>query len=366
MIESPSAGRVRHVRRVVFLPRWHDNPYQELLASGLASLGVQVEIAKGRLLFVAEVLRGGRPDVLHVHTPDYFVVYRRSLPAAVVALGLFVAQLVTLRLLGVTVIWTAHDLLNHERRYPRLDRLCRLATARLSGAVIVHCAGAGRSAAAAFGLDSSRIRVVPHGHYQDRYPDFNGDALAARATLELPADPFIVLFLGNLRRHKGLEPLMDAFQRLDRDGVLLVIAGEPFDDGIRAALTERVAGQGGVRLRLGFVSEDAVAAYLRASDVVVCPFTSSLTSGSLALALSFGKAVVVPRLGCAAEMVSEDGGFLYDPKQPDALVSSLRAAVDARERLEAIGARNRTRMRPFDWTLVARRTLAVYDEAAIG
>ena len=39
-------------------------------------------------------------------------------------------------------------------------------------------------------------------------------------------------------------------------------------------------------------------------------WSDCLTSGSLALALSFGKAVVVPRLGCAAEMVTEDGGFL--------------------------------------------------------
>lgn len=363
---APPDSRSRAARRVVFLPRWHDNPYQELLADGLSALGIDVAHEPVRLLFLARVLRGGTPDVVHLHTPDPYIVYRQSTPAAVVALALFVVQLAVLRLLGATVVWTAHDLQNHERRYPRLDRLSRLALARLSHAVIVHCAEAGRQAAVAFGIDASRLRIVPHGHYQGRYPQMSIDKVGARATLNLPAEPFTMLVLGNLRPHKGLGALLDAYDRMNRPGTLLVIAGEPSDEALHAELRARATGRTDVLLRSGFVPDQDIPAYMSAADVIVCPFTSSLTSGSLALALSFGKAVVAARLGCAADMVTEEGGFLYDAASPDGLVSALRAAFDARRRLDNIGARNRARTGQHDWDTIARQTLAIYEDLTTG
>src|SRR5690606_18672185 len=153
-------------RRVVFIPQWHDNPYQELLASALATLGLDVTFVSRRLLFLRALWRDGRPDVVHIHAPDHFVVYRRTLPAAVIALGLYVGQVVLLRILGVCVVWTVHDLTNHDRRRPNIDRLCRWTTARLAGALIVHCDAARRGVAASVGVEPHRIHVVEHGHYQ--------------------------------------------------------------------------------------------------------------------------------------------------------------------------------------------------------
>lgn len=358
---TPARPRPARPRRVIFLPHWHDNPYQELLAGSLAPLGVRVDHMKRRLDLLPAIVGGGRPAIVHLHAPDHFVAYRRSATTAAVALALFLTQIGLLRMFGVRIVWTVHDLVNHEGRYPRLDRLCRTATARLAHALIVHCEEARRRVTAAYGTGHARVHVIPHGHYQDRYPAFDGDAAAARATLDLPRDPLLILFLGNLRRYKGLDALLEAYARLDRAGTRLVIAGQPFDAGMTADLTARLAGRSDVLFRPGFVPDDRVAAHLRAADVVVCPFTSSLTSGSLALALSFGKACIAPRLGCAAEMMTEAGGFLYDPDDADGLLRALRAAVDTRARLETIGQANARRLHELDWPSIARRTLAAYD-----
>lgn len=352
-------------RRIVFLPHWHDNPYQELLADGLERLGASVEFVGRRLLFLHAVVAHGRPDVVHLHAPDHFVVYRRTFPAAVVALVLFVVQLVLLRGAGVKLVWTVHDLANHERCRPRIDRLCRWLTARLSAAVVVHCEAARVEVSRAYGINADQIDVVPHGHYQTTYPAFDGDAEAARRAIEIPGGPLVMLFFGHLRRHKGLEALIEAYRALDRDDTLLVIAGEPFDAGMGSDVAALVAGVDRVLLRASRVPDAQVAAWFRAADLVVCPFTSSLTSGSLALALSFGKAVIASRQGCAAEMVTPAGGFLYDASQPQGLLWALRDAVDARHRLEAIGAANQVRMRRHDWDTVARQTLAIYEGVTI-
>ena len=363
MTHRPSPNGDRRPRRVVFLPHWPDNPYQALLASGLERHGVRVDLIDRRAVFLPAIWRHGRPDVVHVHAPDHFVVYRRSAAAAVIALALYVAQLALLRLLGVRIAWTVHDLTNHERRRPRLDALSKTTTARLAHAIIVHCDTAKQEVSLALGLDPSRIRIVPHGHYGDSYPDHGETASAARVALDLPGDSLIFLFLGNLRRHKGLEPLIEAYTRLDRPHTRLVIAGAPFDAALGDALAARVAAHRDIELRAATVPDAVVGTYLRAADVVVCPFTSSLTSGSLALALSFGKPVVASRLGCSVEMTTEAGGFLYDPTDPDALLTAMRAAVDARDRLDAIGRANLVRMRRVDWQTIASQTLAAYDDA---
>jgi glycosyltransferase involved in cell wall biosynthesis len=359
---SPSATP----RRVVFLPYWHDNPYQELLAANLTPLGLRVDHVTRRLDLLPAILRGGRPAIVHLHAPDHFVAYRGSAIAAAAALVLFLTQIALLRMLGVRIVWTVHDLVNHEGRYPRIDRLCRTAMARLAHVVIMHCEEACRRVSDAYGVRPDRVHVIPHGHYQDRYPPFDGDATAARITLDLPQDAPILLFFGNLRRYKGLHALLEAYDRLDRAGTRLVIAGQPFDAETAAELEARLAGRDDVLFRPGFVPEDRVTTYLRAADVVVCPFTSSLTSGSLALALSFGKACVAPRLGCAGEMMTEAGGFLYDPDDADGLVTALRAAIDARPRLDAMGQANARRMQALDWPAIARRTAAAYDGTPAG
>ena len=364
MTDRPHPPGSHRPRRVVFLPHWPDNPYQVLLASGLETLGVHVDVVDRLALFLPAIWRRGQPDVVHLHAPDHFVVYRRSHLAAAIALVLYFVQVALLRLGGARIVWTVHDLINHERRRPRVDALVRAGTARLAHAMIVHCEAARREVALALGCDPARLRVVPHGHYSSTYPDPQPTARAARAALGLPSAPLIVLFLGNLRRHKGLEVLIDAWVRLDRPNTRLVIAGAPFDDAIGQALEGLVTGRRDIDLRAASVPDADVATYLRAADVVVCPFTSSLTSGSLALALSFGKPVVASRLGCAVEMTTEAGGFLYDPTAPEGLLVALRAAVDARDRLAAIGEANRSRMQQCDWSSIARQTLAAYDEAS--
>lgn len=362
MTEPPAASP----RRVVFLPHWHDNPYQDLLADALRALGADVGFVNRQLIFLPAVWRQGRPSVLHLHAPDHFVVYRRTSVAAYVALVLYLGQLALLRLARVRIVWTVHDLTNHERRRPRLDNLSRRLTAALSDALIVHCREAQAKVAAALGIEPARVSIVPHGHYADRYPPGIGDRDAARAALHLPEAPLVLLVFGNLRRHKGLAALIDAYGRLDREGTRLVIAGEPFDDEIGADLATRAAACPGVELRAGCVPDAMVTTYLSAADVMICPFTSSLTSGSLALALSFGKAVVASRLGCVAEMVAEGGGFLYDADDPEGLLSALRAAVDARDRHPVMGEANRRRMLACDWHTVARQTLAAYSRGAMG
>jgi beta-1,4-mannosyltransferase len=347
--------------RAVFLPRWPDNPYQDLLAAGLAPLGVRVEPLRRATVFLPGVVRHGIPDLVHLHAPDQFVVYSGTVAVALARLAAFAAQLRGLRALGARLVWTAHDLINHEGRYPRLDQACRRLTGALADAIVVHCAEARRQVISRFRIRAEhKVFVIPHGHYLEAYAGTSLDRPAARDALGLPREVTVLLFLGNLRRHKGLVPLIHAFGALGRNDVRLLIAGQPFTPDVANELVARIGGARGVDFRPGFVPAEEVSVYMRAADAVVCPFTSSLTSGSVALAMSFARACIAPRLGCIPEMLPPDGGILYEPGRPGALVEALRAAVDGKDLLDAMGRRSFETMARRTWPEIARETLDVY------
>jgi beta-1,4-mannosyltransferase len=347
--------------RVVFLPAWPDNPYQELLAGALAARGATVRIEPRRRFFLPRVLHGGRADVVHFHSPDHFAVYHRSGLAAALALAAFAAQLGLLRMLGCRIVWTAHDAINHEGLHPRVDALCRRLTGAAAAAVIVHCEVARRLVADRF-PPRGILRVIPHGPYGD---DADGtpsreDRAAARAALALPLDRTLLLVVGNLRRHKAIPELLAALRGLERERASLVIAGRPFDDAIAGEIAAAVDGRDDVVYRPGFLAEADLGRHLRAADVVVCPFSSSLTSGSVALAASFARACVAPRLGCVAEMLGGGSDFLYDPGEPDGLRDAIRRAIDRGSDRDLVGVRARQAIRAHGWGSIAAATAEVY------
>lgn len=349
---------------VLFLPYYDDNPYQAELARGLRSQDVTV--VPGDHTAPAPVFQGfrehGRPDVVHLHWVDSLLVTRSRALSCLVALRLLV-ELAVARLLGVDVVWTVHNRFHHERRMPGVEYAFRRLLFRSSSAVIVHGQAARDDVVDAYDLpddDADRVAVVPHGNYVDSYPSTVTRA-AARDRLDLPADATVFLHVGNIRPYKNVPELVETFADLPGDDRRLVVSGRPpTDDDARARLERLCANETRTRLDLGFVPEEDLQVYLTAADAVVLPFSDVLTSGSVVLALSFGRPVVAPRLGCIPETVGDCDDLLYDPDRPDGLERALRRAD--RTDLDALGDRAAARAAELDWETIGRRTAAVYEQ----
>jgi glycosyltransferase involved in cell wall biosynthesis len=111
-------------------------------------------------------------------------------------------------------------------------------------------------------------------------------------------------------------------------------------------------------LRTLFFPNEDFQIYLNAADVVVLPFSQVLTSGSAIAALSFGKPVIVPALGCLPELVDDSMGILYDPKDTGALSKAL---LDIRRcDLDRAGCAAFARAKSLDWQRIASRVAEVY------
>jgi beta-1,4-mannosyltransferase len=349
--------------RVVHLPVYRDNAYQPLLMAALARRGIEVIDGGGGGTFLRTAFTKWKPDVVHFHWLHPYMI--RSTTAGTLARGLrLLLEVLILRLYGARVVWTLHNLQNHNRKHVRLERWLTRVFVRLTHRVIAHCPAAERLGRAAF-ADHRRGRwvVIPHASYVGCYPDaiIQRDA---RTRLGLPADELVFLFFGRIQPYKGVLELIAAFRRADLPNTRLVIAGRPADADADRLVADAGSGCAAITYRPGFVPDDEIQVLMRAADAVVLPFRDILTSSSVLLAMSFGRAVVAPALGCIPETVAAGRDLLYSAGDPNGLHRTLTTAATRKTELPAIGEANFHRAADTNWNIVAEQTAVAYGPAA--
>ncbi len=305
-----------------------DNPYQQLLAQRLEAEACRVAFPRGyrRVLPLYRAMRDEKSvDILHLHWTFHYVK-GRSVPEFFIYMAKFLADLAAVRMAGCRIVWTLHNLVPHETQHRRLELLARRALCRTASAVIVHGRSGREEAIQKLRCPAERVFVIPHGHYREAY----GPLLAradARQRLGLPGDVRVVMFFGLLRPYKGLELLLDAWRKLNPHDALLLVVGQPQQPAYAAELAQRVQATPGAWLVDRFVPAGEVPAFFSAADAVVLPFRAVQTSGSLLLAMSYGRPVIAPRLGELPETLGDAADFLFTAGDEDDLRQQLARAL---------------------------------------
>ena len=333
------------------------NPYGPLLASALQKQGTTLEF--GQYAFEKPYLEARRAEcgAMHINWLHHF--YKaEDLDACVKRYHDFAENLSFARSLGYRIVWTAHNVYPHERQHPEVDHLARLMMCQSAHEVTAHCRYAADLVRKHF-YRTGNLHVIPHGNYIDAYPNTISRS-DARNRLGIPESRFVYLFIGNARPYKGLENLVQAFRDVGGDDTELLLAARR---GLFPAYAEKieamVAGDRNIRMvTSSFFAADEFQLYLNASDVVVLPFTDVLTSGTAIMALSFGKPVVMPGMGCLPELVDDTMGLLYDPKEKDALREAL-TEVRSRD-LKQAGLSALSRAKELDWDGIASSLSKLY------
>jgi phosphatidylinositol alpha-mannosyltransferase len=163
-----------------------------------------------------------------------------------------------------------------------------------------------------------------------------------------------MLFLGRIdEARKGLDVLLAAMP--DIPDVQLIVAG-PGDVDIPAELAERVT-------VLGLVDEARKASLLRSADVYVAPNTGGESFGVILLeAMAAGAPVVASDLD-AFSLVLDGGrcGVLFPTGDAAALAAAVNGLLADPERRAALALAGRAEARRYDWPVVARQVLDVYE-----
>jgi glycosyltransferase involved in cell wall biosynthesis len=346
---------------VLFIPTSKGNPYQAELARHLSRHGIDVILKNEAsiLPILRVILNTGIPDILHLHWTHTLIKGRNTIEHLVKSLRL-IGEIMFLKIAGLKIIWTVHNLWDHDKEENKIDAFCHMLLLRMCDAIIVHCENARHAVELCYCAPESakkKISVVPHGNYISSYDNTAGRN-KARKDLGFADHEIVFGFFGNIRSYKGIFNLVRAFQEVHRTGIRLVLAGKPESADIEEKLNVIAQRDERISMCLGFIPENRIQIYLNCMDVVVLPFQKVLTSGSVLLAMSYAKPVIAPATGCLQEVLDSPGSFLYDPDDPNSLICAMKKSIKAD--LEKMGKHNLRLALEADWRFSAKKTAKIY------
>ncbi|MEM8826920.1 MAG: glycosyltransferase, partial [Pseudomonadota bacterium] len=272
-----------------------------------------------------------RSVVFHLHWPEPLFGGCETAEDMSRTAALFWRRVDILEANGGQLFWTAHNALPHDRRFADQMLAFHQRLAGEADLVHVHSEAAIEVLEGLYGTEIAHPVVLPHGNYLDVYPNDVSET-GARARLGLPEDAFVFSFVGQIRPYKGLEALVEAFRVVQGEAsrpVHLLIAGKPVWPTPPGEWAARGEALDGVTVAEGFIDDDELQVFLKASDAVVLPYRDILTSGSAVMAAGFGRPVLLPELPTMAEIIAQDPGPSFDPETPDGLVAAMRRMIDA-------------------------------------
>ncbi|MDP3856723.1 MAG: hypothetical protein Q8Q73_03065 [Stagnimonas sp.] len=357
----------RAIGRVVFAPRYDKfNPYQGLLAAAIARLGVDVRMASFATRFpLLQVGRGldRATEVLHLHWLDR--AYADADPARhALKIVRTVLEILWLRHRGLRIYYTAHNLHGHEARWPRLEGWALRRIVRASENTFVHSSAARLRLLREYQLSAAsaaRVLVAEHGNYGNRIAS-PAEREAARRRYGLQPGKTVFLVFGLLRGYKGLAKLIRNFQAWTAPDAVLLIAGSSRARDPTEAERIRAAAQEDARILPLIRSwpDEELPDLFAAADACVVAHDWQLTSGSLILAMGFGKPLLLPDRDIADECPALDGNLIARPDWSSAF--GQFSSMSASQRL-SLGEDNARRATALSWGRAAECIVAAYRRA---
>jgi len=216
-----------------------------------------------------------------------------------------------------------------------------------------------------YGIDEGLIHVIPGGVNSARFA-VDKSVSEVREELGWSLDRPIVLVVRRLARRMGLENLLDAVEKVRRDipDILVLIAGKgPLREELEAIIVERNIGNN-VRL-LGFVPDEKLPLAYRAANLSIVPTVSLEGFGLITLeSMASGTPVLVTPVGGLPETVSGLSEQLILPGYGSQdLAWGIRSALDGSLPLPSEKDCVKHVQDNFDWSLIGKRVLNVYNEA---
>ena len=186
----------------------------------------------------------------------------------------------------------------------------------------------------------------------------------ARSSLGVPEDAFIVCCVANWRPRKGIEVLLDAFERLPDDvNAHLLLVGNMESESVRGRLR---ANRRAANIHVLGYRRDA-AAVVAAADVAVLPSLKREGLPKTVIeAMAYGVAPIVTAVGGSPELVEHGkSGLVVPPGDPDALADALLRLYEDRELARTLGDAARQRI-ANDFTIgrTIAETAKLYRELA--
>ena len=156
------------------------------------------------------------------------------------------------------------------------------------------------------------------------------DRKEAESALGLLPGKKNILFFGLIRRYKGLDILLRAFEKLP-DDYQLIVAGEPYGSFEPYQKIIDEMGNAGERIHtvLKYIKDSEVKDYFSVADLAVLPYRSATQSGISSVSYHFEVPMIVTDVGGLKETIGDRGtGLVTSECTPEAVHSEILRYFD--------------------------------------
>ena len=337
LITSLEVGGAQH-GLLMGLPRFDQSQYEHVIISIMDRLqmapqfrdvGIQVITLglnkKTDLLVIRRlmsVLGDLQPDILHTYLLHGNVLGR-----------------IAGRLVGISTIIGSERTIGQAKFW---GRLATKLTNPLTNAVEVNSETGARAIVDSLGVPPDKIEIVKSGLDLDKFgkTETRNDI---RDAIDVGAENHLVLYVGRLRRVKGVEYGIKAFAKAyeQRPRLRLALAGEGEQHDYLVDLTKDL----GIDNQVTFFGvRNDLAELMSAADSVILPSLNEGFPRTAIEAMASGKPIVATKVGGTPEAIlDEETGILVPSRDSDAMSKALVKLVDSPDMCNELGLGGRRR-----------------------
>jgi glycosyltransferase involved in cell wall biosynthesis len=277
--------------------------------------------------------------------------------------------LTLLRKLKMPLVTTLHTVL----RDPDLNqRMVLEEIAQLSDRMVVMSKLAAQLLREVYAVPGEKIDVIPHGvpdlPFMD--PNYYKDKFGTEGK------PVLLTF-GLLSPNKGIENVIQALPAIlaRQPNVVYIVSGVTHPhvrrrEGERyreelLALAEQLGVSDHLIFNNRFVSTEELIEHVGAADIYITPYRheEQIVSGTLAIALGAGKAIVSTPYWHAKELLAENRGVIVPFQSPDAIAEAVLGLLENNAERHAMRKRAYLHSRGTTWAKTARAYMASFQRA---
>ena len=274
-----------------------------------------------------------------------------------------------LRSLKMPVVTTLHTVLGEPSPSQRqvMEEL-----AVLSDRLIVMSERSSQFLQEIYCVPAGKIDLIPHGTPDLPFVDPN----FYKACVDAEGKSVILTF-GLLSPNKGIENVIRAMPRIleKHKDVLYIVTGathphirrregDRYRESLETLACELGVGDN-VKFHNRFVSKAELVEFLGSADLYITPYRAEaqVVSGTLAYAVSAGKAIISTPYWHARELLAEDRGILVPFDDPEAIADASIGLLEHDALRHAMRKRAYLYAREMTWANVARKYREVFAQA---
>ena len=304
--------------------------------------------------------RGTRIINIHWITGQWQTPKMRTTFCRFILWNFFKTWLMTLRLVGIKVVYTVHDHEPHSKIFNDDKKGVKYLIKRSDAVIFLNPSSAKYFETISKDKISS---IIPEGLIRH---DTSKTRTEMRKELRVPDNNILIILIGSLEEYKGVDLILEGIKELPANVSIRIAGTSPhwYRQKLSKIFENIEIANLDIEIEYRFLSDEDFGNYLLTADYFLYPCREINNSGSLNAALSHGLPVIVPKMD-GLDWVPQKCKILIEGSEPNEYnigkaISSLNdVSCEDYQRL-SIAALDFSSDR--DWTTVALSYMTVYKQ----